>query len=200
MKLFGIKPYRRRRKGNYRKTKDYSAIYSNLLLTNIPQYPNHIWAGDFTRIGYKGKIIYLATIIDIFTRVIVGFSVSTSHNVYLVINAFLSAVQSHAPPEILHSDQGSEYKSSANIALVENAGTKVSMSRKAAPWENGYQESFYDKLKVDLGDPNRFDDLGELIAEIYQTIHLYNTQRIHTKLKMPPVQYAILKASLKKAS
>jgi len=198
MKLFGIKPYRRRKKGNYRKTKDLSEIYPNLLLINIPQYPNHIWASDFTRINYKGKLIYLATIIDIFTRVIAGFSVSTGHGVSLITNAFLSAIQIHGSPEIIHSDQGSEYTSKTYTSLVQEINIKISMSRKAAPWENGYQESFYDKLKVDLGDPNRFDDLGELIAEIYQTIHIYNHERIHTKLKMPPVQYAILKASLTK--
>ena len=193
MKLFGIKPYRRRKKGNYRKNKDLSDIYPNLLLTNMPQYPNHIWASDFTRISIKGKIIYLATVIDILTREIVGFSVSTGHGVSLIINAFLSAISIHGPPEITHSDQGSEYKSKTYMSLVENLGTKISMSHKGCPWENGYQESFYDKLKIDLGNPNRFDDMGELIAEIYMTIYLYNTQRIHTKLKMPPREYAILK-------
>lgn len=97
MKLFGIKPYRRRKKGKYRKTKDLSGIYPNLLLNTLPQYPNHIWASDFTRISYKGKLIYLATILDIFTRVIVGFSVSAGHGTYLVINALLSAISIHGP-------------------------------------------------------------------------------------------------------
>ena len=169
--------------------KKLSDKYPNLLLTNMPQYINHIWASDFTRISIKGKIIYLATVIDILTREIVGFSVSTGHGVSLIINAFLSAISIHSPPEITHSDQGSEYKSRTYTYLVENLGTKISMSHKGCPWENGYQESFYDKLKIDLGNPNRFDDMGELIAEIYMTIYLYNTQRIHTKLKMPPNQF-----------
>ena len=83
---------------------------------------------------------------------------------------------------------------------MESLGIKVSMSRKASPWENGYQEAFYSQFKVDLGDPNRFNSLGELIAEIYQTIHIYNTQRIHTVLKMPPKQYAILKTLTNQAA
>lgn len=194
MKLFGIKPYRRRGK-KYRKTKDYGLIYPNLLLTNIPSYPGHIWASDFTRLLFKGRIIYLATVLDIFTREVVGFSVSASHGIYLVINALLSALNFRSPPEIIHSDQGSEYKALAYASLTESLGIKISMSRKASPWENGYQESFYSQFKIDLGDPNRFDGLGELIAEIYQTIHAYNTRRIHTKLKMPPRQYAILQES-----
>jgi len=64
------------------------------------------------------------------------------------------------------------------------------MSQKGAPWENGYQESFYSQFKVDLGDPNRFTTLGELVYAIYQTIHSYNHSRIHTKLKMPPAVFA----------
>ena len=58
------------------------------------------------------------------------------------------------------------------------------------PWQNGYQESFYDKFKIDLGDPNRFDTLGELVFEIYRTIYVYNTTRIHTVLKMSPREFA----------
>lgn len=199
MKLFGLKPYRRRTR-KYRKTKDYSMIYPNLLLTTAPQYPNHIWASDFTPIPCKGKKLYLATVIDILTKEVAGFSVSTGHGVSLVINAFLSAIQQRPPPEISHSDQGSEYKSRICTSLVESFNTKVSMSRKASPWENGYQEAFYSQFKVDPGDPNRFDTMGELIAEIYQTIHIYNTQRIHTKLKMPPRDYAILKSLTNQAA
>ncbi|MGH9712824.1 MAG: integrase core domain-containing protein [Candidatus Acidiferrales bacterium] len=58
------------------------------------------------------------------------------------------------------------------------------------PWENGYQESFYDKFKVDFGDPNRFASLGELTAEIYRTMWEYNHERNHSALKMPPSVFA----------
>ena len=64
------------------------------------------------------------------------------------------------------------------------------MSAKGSPWQNGYQESFYGKFKIDLGDPNRFDSLGELVFEIYRTIYVYNTTRIHTALKMSPREFA----------
>ena len=64
------------------------------------------------------------------------------------------------------------------------------MSDKGSPWENGYQESFYSQFKVDLGDPSRFETLGELVYEIYQTIYTYNNRRIHTALKMPPIIFA----------
>ena len=64
-------------------------------------------------------------------------------------------------------------------------------------WENGYQESFYDKFKVDLGDPNRFNTLGELVTEIYRTIWAYNHTRIHSMLNMPPVVFAESLVTLK---
>ena len=65
------------------------------------------------------------------------------------------------------------------------------MSKKGAPWENGFQESFYSGFKLDLGEPNRFNNLGELVEAIYQTIHYYNNSRIHTKLKSSPHQFYV---------
>jgi transposase InsO family protein len=66
----------------------------------------------------------------------------------------------------------------------------ISRSAPGCPWENGYQESFYSQFKVDLGDPSRFKTLGELVYEIYQTIYVYNNTRIHSALRMSPVQFA----------
>lgn len=193
MKKYGIKPYRRHGK-KYRKPKENACVFSNLLRTNLPSYPNHIWASDFTHLSWKGKTIYLATILDIFTREIAGFSVMMNHGVSLVMNALLMAVMIHGRAEILHSDQGSEYTSKTYVDLAVALGINLSMSRKASPWENGYQESWYDKCKIDLGDLNRFETLGEVAAAIYQHVHYYNTERIHTKLKMAPRQYAMLQS------
>jgi len=192
MKMYGIKPYKRRRKWNYVKKKDLNEIYPNLLLKEgiFPQYPNHIWASDFTYLKYKDKFIYLSTIIDIYTREIKGFNVLTTHNNQLVINALLQAVNNHLLPDILHSDQGKEYTSKDYLNLVKSLGIRTSLSHKGCPWENGYQESFYSQFKIDLGDPNQFDTLGELIYNIYRTIYSYNNKRIHSALKMPPSIYA----------
>lgn len=193
MKKYGIKPYRRHGK-KYRKSKENGCVFPNLLRTNLPSYQNHIWASDFTHLSWRGKTIYLATILDIFTREIVGFSVMMNHGVSLVMNALLMAVMIRGRAEILHSDQGSEYTSTTYTDFAQALGINLSMSRKASPWENGYQESWYDKCKIDLGDLNRFDTLGEVAAVIYQHIHYYNTSRIHTVLKMAPQQYAMLQS------
>lgn len=189
MRLFDIKPYRRRGR-RFRKIKDYSAIYPNLIQSMpFPDKPNQIWVSDFTFIPFHGKYVYLATILDIFNRKIVGWSLLTTHSTQLTISALIDAVEKNSHPDILHSDQGSEYKSKLYTGFAKNLGINISMSHKGCPWENGYQESFYSQFKVDLGDPNRFRTLGELSAVIYQQIYYYNNQRIHLKLKMPPNQF-----------
>lgn len=189
MNLFGIKAYRRRGK-RWKKARKIG-IYPNLLLTVRPEYPNHIWVADFTRIAYQEKTVYMATVMDIFTRKVVGLSVFTTHAVQLVLTSFLGALQHHPRPKVFHSDNGSEYNADALLSTLATLGVTVSRSKPGCPWENGYQESFYSQFKVDLGDPNRFATLGELIFAIYQTIYAYNNSRIHSALKMPPQQFAL---------
>jgi len=78
------------------------------------------------------------------------------------------------------------------------------MSAPGCPWENGYQESFYKGFKLELGDPNRYAALGELVAAVYQTINYYNQKRIHSALKQPPrlfkEQYEVSLKDLEKVS
>ena len=163
-------------------------------MTVTPIYPNHVWVSDFTRLSYQKKIVYVATVMDIFTRKVVGLSVFTTHAVQLVLTSLLGALHNHPRPQVFHSDNGSEYNADAFLAVLATLGIAVSRSRPGCPWENGYQESFYSQFKVDLGDPNRFTSLGELIFAIYQTIYAYNNSRIHSALKMPPQQFALLTA------
>ena len=189
MKLFSIKPSRRvTTKPFVYKSKD--SIFPNMLMFQRIQGPGEIYASDFTYIKFQGKWIYPATVIDVYTREIVGVSILTTHATQLVMNALLSSVLHRAPPRIIHSDQGSEYASKDYTALTQKLGIQQSMSAPGCPWENGYQESFYKGFKQDLGDPNRFNTLGELVAAIYQTINYYNRSRIHTSLGMSPVQFA----------
>ena len=191
MHKFGLKPYRRRGK-KWRKPKEKSGIYPNLLLTTMPVYPHHVWVADFTHLVWKGKIVYVATVMDVFTRRIVGLSVLTTHHAVLVVEALWNALFHNPPPLIFHSDNGSEYDAAVTRDILVDFGIIISRSAPGGPWENGYQESFYDKFKLDFGDPNRFKTLGELVAEIYRTVHAYNTTRIHLALKMPPLEFAKL--------
>ncbi len=155
MKLFGIKPYRQHRKPWKRaKTRIYD-IFPNLLLTTPLVRMNQIWVTDFTYLFWKNRFIYVATVMDIFNREIVGACVLANHSSALTVQAVVSALMDHPRPDIIHSDQGSEYTAKIFQDFCLSAGIDISMSRKGSPWENGYQESFYDKFKIDLGDPNR---------------------------------------------
>jgi len=188
MHLFGIKPYRRHGR-KYRKTKA-GRIFPNLLLAIMPSYPNHVWVTDFTELVARGKKAYVSTIIDLFTRQLMGVHVGTRKGSALTLQTLANALFHHPKPTIFHSDNGSEYKAKVFTETIERCGITISRSRPGSPWENGYQESFYDKFKIDLGDPNRFRTFGELVAEIYQTLWRYNHTRIHSALKMPPSVFA----------
>jgi putative transposase len=189
MRLFGIKPYRRRGR-KWRRKRAIIAHYANLLLGVIPSSPHHVWAADFTELWYRDRWVYVATVIDLFTRRIVGMAVSLRKGAPLTVQALWSALLNHPHPEIFHSDNGKEYEAKAFIAVLEDVGSRISRSHPGCPWENGYQESFYDKLKVDFADPSRFKTYGELVAEIYRMIWVYNHTRIHSALKMPPQAFA----------
>ena len=191
MNLFGIKAYRRRGL-KWKKTKNIKVVYPNTLMTTYPVYPNHIWTADFTHLNFQGRIVYIATVMDLFTRRIVGLSVYTNHAVQLVLSALMNAIYANPRPVIFHSDNGSEYNSEIFIEALQNLGIIISRSAPGCPWENGYQESFHSQFKVDFGDPARFKTLGELVYEIYQTIYKYNHTRIHSALKMSPMQFALL--------
>jgi putative transposase len=190
MRLFGIKPYGRR--GNkWKKTKNIKVIYPNLLMTTYPLYENHIWCVDFTYIPFQGRFVYVATVIDLYTRKIVGIAVYTNHSVQLVLSAFMNALQNNPRPDISHGDNGSEYNAKVYIEALQTVGTMISRPAPGCPWENGYQESFYSQFKMDLGDPSRFKTLGELVLAVYQAIWQYNHTRIHSALKMSPMQFAL---------
>jgi len=190
MKKYGIKPYRRRAK-KLRKKEDEGkkvAQWKNEIIGFCPIRPYIVWASDFTYIKFQGRFIYLATIMDIYAREIIGWNISTVHDTALVLGAIKHAIEKAGKvPVYLHSDQGSEYDANAYEKYVLVRGIIISMSNKNSPWENAFQESFYSQFKVDLGFVSRFETVEELIEEIYQTLYYYNNERIHTSLKMAPV-------------
>lgn len=188
MRIYGIKPYRRHGR-KYKKSKA-QRHFPNLLLEVMPSYANHVWVTDFTELVLHSKKIYVSTILDLFTRRLMSLHVGTRKGAPLTVQTLANALFHHPKPLIFHSDNGSEYGAKAFIALLEERGVTISRSRPGSPWENGYQESFYDKFKMDLGDPSRFKTLGELVAEIYRTAWGYNHTRIHSALRMPPTVFA----------
>lgn len=198
MKKYGLKPKTRKSRG-FSKPGDIGlpeAIYRNEIKDIVPAAPNMVWCGDFTYIWFRGSFFYLATVIDVYTREIIGFAVSRRHNRFLVKAAILDAIEKRGClPEYFHSDQGSEYQSYEHAEFLAKLGVKVSMSKKASPWQNPYKESFYSQFKLELGNIACLENDGQLAEAIYRQIYYYNNNRIHTALKMSPRQFYQLAAS-----
>jgi transposase InsO family protein len=192
MKRFGLKPPRR--KSHFYTTRSTTHhTYTNLIKDLKPSKTNQLWCSDLSYIKFQGKFWYLATILDIFTRQVVSCQMGKYHNSELVLTTIKQAISNtKQPPEIFHTDQGTEFMAKICTDYLEGLGTKISVSDKASPWQNGYQESFFGKFKDEAGDLNRFETAGELIEAVYGQIHYYNHDRIQTKLKMPPAVYAKL--------
>ena len=148
------------------------------------------WVQDFTHIWFMGMWVYVATVLDLRTRLIVGWSIGLRHDQALVHTAILDALSKHSPPSILHSDQGTEYLSYKLRDLCEKMEITLSCSDRGSPWQNGFKERFYGTLKDELGPTNRFKDIAELHEAVALTIYYYNHKRIHTALKMSPAAYA----------
>lgn len=192
MKIFGLKPPRR--KSHFYTTKSTSHhTYTNLVKDFRPTKQHQLWCSDLSYIKFQGKFWYLATIVDVFTRQVIAAQMSKYHNSELVLTTLKQAIKNAGQsPEIFHSDQGTEFMARSCTDYLEAQETRISVSDKASPWQNGYQESFFGKFKDEAGDLNRFETAGELIEAVYQQIHYYNFERIHTALKMPPAVYAKL--------
>lgn len=192
MNRFGMRPVVRRGK-RFTKPGDLGneeIPMPNVLRALCPLFPGIVWAGDFTYFFLGGRFWYVATVIDIRTREIVGWQVGNHHTAGLVIEAFRDAVErTGRAPRWFHSDQGSEYAAEAFARTLEDHGTRQSMSRKSSPWQNGFQESFYAMFKLEIGDIGRFSHVGELIEAAAGQIAYYNDRRIHSALGMPPAQY-----------
>jgi len=197
MSKYGLKPYKRKARWGKRrdignKPAPYPNLIKHIIISNQLNSPNLVWVSDFTYIKHQFKYLYLATYMDLFTREIIGWSLSNKHDKQLVISALLDGLltTSFQLPKIVHSDQGSEYTCKLYTDFISYLGIQLSMSKKASPWENGYQESFYNNFKTDLGlEFDRFNTVGELIEAVHQTINYYNNRRIHTSLKTSPRQF-----------
>jgi len=194
MRLNHITPPRRRIKHRYCTVSTSDHQYTNLIRDLPPSTnltPHAIWVCDTSYFKFKGRFWYLVTIMDRTTRQILSAWVGKHHNAALVLHCVKQAIMAAGTlPEYFHTDQGKEFMAMAVTHYLELQRVKISVSKKASPWENGYQESFFGRFKEEFGDINRFETEGELIEEIYARIHYYNYDRIHTVIKMPPAVYA----------
>jgi transposase InsO family protein len=160
-------------------------VAANLLNREFTaEAPNQRWVGDTSefRIGSSGKL-YLAAILDLFSRFVVGWAISAINDRHLVLRALENAVKRRCPGSGLlhHSDQGSPYTSEDFQAGLEAQGITCSMSRRGNCYDNAVMESFFSTVKSELGD--RFDSCGEAKMELFDYIEVfYNQKRRHSTI------------------
>jgi putative transposase len=149
--------------------------------------PNEKWLGDIVGIWTGGGWLYLATILDCFSRMIVGWAMSAHRDEALVEEALRMALQRRQimPGSDLmhHTDRGSQYTADDYLALLRSRGIVVSMSRKADPYDNAMMESFFATLRAELTELEQFATRAAAQVAVFDYIEVfYNRQRIHTSI------------------
>jgi putative transposase len=165
-------------------SKHNESISPNLLNRNFKvEQPNQVWVGDITYIWTDMGWLYLATVIDLFSRKVVGWSMSDRMKTSLVNDAMQMAIWQRKPPKglIWHTDRGSQYASKEHRALLTQHHIQQSMSRKGDCWDNAVAESFFHTLKTELVFHERYKTREQAKASLFKYIEVfYNRKRRHS--------------------
>lgn len=158
--------------------------YPNLMKGMEIQCPDHVWCGDITYIGLiNNSTIYLALLMDIYTRIIRGWSLRCDLSESLTQEALSKAVTTGHTPEIHHSDQGSQYKANRYCERLRSLGAKISMSNKGKAWENPFAESAIGHLKDEEVFVKEYVDFEDAYSNLSYFLDVfYNHKRIHSSL------------------
>lgn len=189
-----------RQKRRFRRTTD--SKHSNPIATNVlarefePAAPNQAWAGDVTYIATGAGWAYLAVLLDLFSRRVVGWAMSTTNDTELALAALNSAVRArHAVPAGLvhHTDRGSPYASDDYRKALAEHGMTPSMSRTGDCWDNAVAESFFATLRAELVDHEVYPtplDAEKAIGDYIE--NFYNVERLHSHLGyVSPIEFEL---------
>lgn len=198
-RLMGQKGLRARGKRRFVRTTDSrhtQPVAPNVLERNFsPGQPNCTWATDITYIWTRQGWLYLAVILDLYSRRVVGWAMSQHIDRHLVLNALDMALKSRRPPRGLlhHSDRGSQYASEDYQQLLAAYGIQCSMSRKGNCWDNAVAESFFSSLKMELVHEADFATHEQARAALFEYIEVfYNRKRRHSSLGyLSPVEFEL---------
>ena len=147
--------------------------------------PDQKWVGDITYIPTRQGWLYLAVVIDLYSRTVVGWAMSKRINKQLVCDALYQALWRRGFPKnvIMHTDRGSQYCSKQYQKLLQSYNLVCSMSRKANCWDNAVAESFFKTLKAELVYQTKYHTRAQAKQDIFEYIAIYyNKQRLHSSL------------------
>lgn len=187
IRLMRLRGLRCKTKRKFKVTTDSShqlPVAENLLDRQFTtDRPNQVYVGDITYIWTSEGWLYLSVLIDLYSRMVVGWSMSNRMKADLVCDAMMMAIWKRRPSKgmMIHSDRGSQYASRKYQRLLEANGFKCSMSRKGDCWDNAPAESFFHTLKIELVHHHQFATREEAKQAIFEYIEVfYNRQRRHS--------------------
>jgi putative transposase len=195
MRTHGIVGYRPRRRRSLTRAAAGAAPAPDLLGRLFdPDRPNVAWCGDITWIPTDEGWLYLASVIDLASRHLLGYSMGTHHDAALVVGALDAAVAARGVQRldgtIFHSDRGAEYTSAACITACQRLGLRRSMGRTGSCLDNAVAESWFASLKVELVDRAHYRTRAEARAAIFAWIAWYNRFRLHSaRGYLPPIEW-----------
>ncbi len=168
-------------------------IYPNLVNGRTPDAPDVIWVADLTYISLRSEFVYLATILDAYSRRCIGWNLSTRIDTNLALGALEEALATREvkPGLIHHSDRGVQYASYAYTERLLSVGMQISMSAKGNAYDNAKAESFFKTLKQEEVYLKQYQTFEEASANIGQFIDdVYNAKRLHSSLGyVPPIEF-----------
>ena len=166
------------------------AVYPNLARRMMPTGVNQLWVADITYVRLDEAFVYLAVLLDAWSRRVVGWALADHLRASLALAALEMALAARpvTPGELVHhSDRGVQYACGDYIERLTSAGIQPSMSRAGCPWDNAMAESFMRTLKREEVDGSSYRDLAEVQARIETFIEqVYNRQRLHSALAYRP--------------
>jgi len=194
MRLNGLKARNGKSFRHGRTAEKVANVSRNLLKRDFTaDEPNRKWTSDITYIRVNEKWLYLATVMDLYSRKIVGWSLDTSMTVTLISDALSMGFRHRniEPGLIVHSDRGVQYRAHDYRGLIEREGGCSSMSRSGNCWDNAPMESFFSRLKVELIYAEKFSSISEAKSSIFEYIEIfYNRVRRHSALGyMSPAEF-----------
>ena len=173
-------------------------VYPNLAEQMTLSGMNQLWVADITYIRLEAEFVYLAVVIDAFSRRVIGWALDRSVEDDLTLSALRMALELRRPPAgcVHHSDRGSQYASGDYTDLLKSYGCEISMSHKSSPWENAGCESWMKTLKYEEVYRQEYRDVTEVRASIARFIdEVYNQRRLHSALGYrPPVEFEHMQA------
>jgi putative transposase len=168
-------------------------VYPNLVRDMVLIAPDQLWRADITYIRLREEFVFLAVILDAYSRRVIGWALDRTMEDELTLTALRMALSRRAvqPGLVHHSDRGSQYASNDYTDLLKTNGIDISMSRKGNPWDNAAGESFMKTLKYEEVLRNEYRDLAEARASIREFLEkVYNEKRLHSALGyLPPAEF-----------